>query len=252
MSGRIEWDKPGARVFETGVSQGVLYPPGAPAVPWNGLISVNEEVDGGESSSYHRDGVKYLDAVSGEDYQATIQAYTYPDEFALLDGSVSVAPGLYAMLQPRRKTFGLSYRTGIGNDLQGLDYGYKIHLVYNAMVIPSPRSYESLADQTNAQNFQWTIKAVPPSAGTYRPTAHFVLDSREVPLDTMTFIEDILYGRSDNILEVIDGGTPSSSTAEVTDGSSASDVLDGGHVTATSEASLPSPAELITLLKSVA
>lgn len=191
---RIEWNKPGERFFETGVNQGVLYPRVGPGVAWNGLVSVSENAAGGDLESLYYDGVKYLDVAAGEDFQATLEAYQAPAEFDASDGQKALSPGLFVTQQPR-KTFGLSYRTLLGNDLVGQDYGYKIHIVYNCTAAPAPRSYKTLSGSPEPDTRSWGIYTVPPPASTFRPTAHLVLDSSKISEPQMDQIEGILYGR---------------------------------------------------------
>jgi hypothetical protein len=190
---RIAWNAVGERRFETGVDRGVLYVENEDGVPWNGLTSVSEDPDGGEATPYYIDGVKYLNHMSQEDFKATINAYTYPDEFGVCEGTAPVGNGLF-VTQQTRKSFGLSYRTMVGNDVEGVDHAYKIHLIYNAMAETSDREHESLSDDVEAAEFSWNLVTTPPTFTGYRPTAHFVIDSREVPSDLLTSIEDILYG----------------------------------------------------------
>lgn len=189
----LTWDAVGERVFETGIDHGVLYVDGADGVAWNGLISVSESPSGGELSEYYIDGIKYLQLLSSEEFAATIEAYTYPDEFAQCDGTRPVGNGLFMTQQPR-KQFGLSYRTKIGNDVNGVDLGYKIHLVYNVLAAPSARQSSSMTESVDPFNFSWSISTKPPTFVGYKPTAHMVIDSRDTPSDLLVQIEDILYG----------------------------------------------------------
>jgi len=192
---RLEWNPVGERRFETGVSHGVLFPRTGPGVAWNGIISVNESVSGGEVESLYFDGVKYLDVIMNEDFQATLDAYSSPREFAACDGSKSLSPGLFATQQPR-KTFGLSYRTLIGNDLDGIDFGYKLHIVYNCMASPASRNNQTVSGSVpTPATRSWTINAVPPEASTFKPTAHFVIDSTLVNRFMLEDLESYLYGR---------------------------------------------------------
>jgi hypothetical protein len=191
---RIEWGAPGKRFYEAGVDRGVLYVGALPGVPWNGLTGVNVSSTGGEAKPYYLDGVKYLNISSAEEFQATITAYTYPDEFAVCDGTARVRPGLY-LTQQRRKSFGLSYRTMVGND-QSADHGYKVHLVYNALAGPSDVDYRTIGESTEPGDFSWTITTRPPAMAGYSHTSHIVFDSRDTDPVTMAAIEDILYGTS--------------------------------------------------------
>lgn len=189
---RLVWDKVGERYFETGVDRGVLYPVGSPGVVWNGLVSVSES-SGAENSEYHYDGVKYLDVVGTEDFEATIEAYSAPREFDVCDGSLQLAPGLFATQQPRQP-FGFSYRTLLGNDVKETKYGYKLHLVYNATAVPASKTSSTLTDRPDPRPRQWTFYTVPQETSTYRPTAHFEIDSTLVDPAALAALEDILYG----------------------------------------------------------
>ena len=191
---RVEWNKAGERLFEAGVDRGVLYPQLGPGVPWNGLVSVDETESGGELESLYYDGVKYLDVVSAEDFGATIVAFSAPKEFNAADGIKSLAPGLFVSNQPR-KTFGLCYRTLIGNDLVGTEYGYKLHLVYNCTSAPSGRANSTFTASIAAETRSWTISTVPPPSSTFRPTAHLVVDSTKTNPYLMENLETVLYGR---------------------------------------------------------
>lgn len=193
---RVEWNRPGEKYFEAGVDRGVLYPRTGKAVAWNGLVSVSENVSGGEMDSLHFDGMKYLDIASGEDFQATIEAFGAPEAFNASDGIKAISPGLYVTQQPR-KTFGFSYRTLKGNDLQGPEYGYKLHIVYNCTAGPSPRSHKTVANNVAAETRSWTVYTVPPPATTFRPTAHLVIDSTKVDPYLMANLETVLYGRDE-------------------------------------------------------
>jgi hypothetical protein len=191
---RLAWDKVGERFYETGVDRGVLYlDNGSSAVVWNGLVTVSEESSGGVSE-HHYDGVKYLDIAANEDFQATVEAFSAPQEFAACDGSKLLAPGLFASQQPRQ-TFGFSYRTLLGNDVQDIKYGYKLHLVYGVTAISAAKSNSTITQTPSPERRQWTFYTVPPQSGwCYRPTAHFVLDSTEVNPAQLEALESILYG----------------------------------------------------------
>jgi len=194
---RLKWDQVGERVFEAGVDQGVLYLDTADGVPWNGLISVSESPSGASLSEYYIDGVKYLQLLGAEQFAGSIEAFTYPDEFAACDGTKPAGNGLFMTHQPRQ-SFGLSYRTKVGNDVEGIDLGYKIHLIYNALAAPSQKQNNSLSDTVDAGHFNWQITTKPPTFAGYKPTAHMVIDSRETPTDLLAQIEDILYGSVDS------------------------------------------------------
>lgn len=190
---RLTWSATGERFFETGVDRGVLYVGSDPGVAWTGLISVSESPIGGEAKPFYMDGIKYLNLSSAEEFAATINAFASPPEFGPCDGTVSIQNGLYITQQPR-KSFGLSYRTKLGNDIDGPDHAYKIHLVYNALAAPSDRSNNTLTDSPDPTALSWGITTLPPAITGYRPTAHFVIDSRLTLEATLASLEDILYG----------------------------------------------------------
>lgn len=190
---RIEWNRSGEHFFEAGVDQGVLYPTAGPGVPWNGLVGVDENTSGGDLTSLYYDGVKYRDVIASEDFDASLEAFAAPAEFAVCDGTKQLAPGFFATQQPRQ-SFGLSYRTLIGNDLEGTDYGYKLHLVYNCMASPSGRKNETLSNNVTPSTRTWAIHTVPPPAASFKPTAHVVLDSTQIDQFTMQQVEALLYG----------------------------------------------------------
>lgn len=189
---RLIWGAPGSRQYEVGVDRGVLYVAGSNGVPWNGLTSVSEQPTGGTARPFFMDGEKYLEIPAREQFEAVVTAYTYPDEFAQCDGSANVRPGL-RFAQQRRKPFGLSYRTRIGNDLTETA-GYKIHLVYNALAAPSPRENNTLGDDVDPSDFSWSITTRPHVVTGYKRTAHVVIDSRETNPVKLQRLEDILYG----------------------------------------------------------
>jgi hypothetical protein len=190
---RIEWNLAGERFFETGIDRTVLYPNVGVGVPWNGVVSVSEVTSGGEMQALYYDGNKYLDLSASEDFQATLEAYSSPAEFAPSDGQKALSPGLFVGQQPR-KTFGLCYRTLKGNDLVGPDYGYKLHLVYNCTAAPSGRLNSTINASATPDTRAWTIYTVPPPASTFKPTAHLVLDSTLLDPAHLATIEDWLYG----------------------------------------------------------
>lgn len=192
----LSWGTVGERFFETGTDHGVLYLDGM-GVAWNGLIAVTESPSGGDPTSYYVDGVKYLDHSNPEEFEATIEAYTYPDEFMLCDGSSQLANGL-RITQQRRKTFDLVYRTKIGNDIDGADHGYKLHVIYNAMASPSSHNYKSTTDSTEPLTFSWKItthpqKFIDPAFGTMYGS-HLVIDSRVTYPWAMEAVEKVLFG----------------------------------------------------------
>lgn len=194
---RLVWGIYGKRFYEAGVDRGVLYVEGQPGVAWNGLISVEESPTGGEAQPYYIDGVKYLNTLSAEEFEATISAFTYPDEFAQCDGTEKVRPGLFAS-QQRRKPFNFCYRTKVGADQEGLEHAYKIHLVYNALASPTSRPYSSISDSTEPIEFEWNITTCPPVASGYKRTSHIEIDSRQTDPLILELLENILYGDDEN------------------------------------------------------
>lgn len=192
---RLVWDAHGERYFEGGADRGVLYVSGKPGVPWNGLKAVNETSVESEAKPFYLEGYKYLNLAAAGEFAATIEAFYSPGEFDLCDGTAPVYNGLAATQQPRKK-FGLSYRTLVGNDFDGIDHAYKIHLVYNALATPSPRNNQTLGGAITPMDFQWNLTTQPPLRPNIRPTAHFVIDSRETPPELLAQIENILYGSS--------------------------------------------------------
>ena len=195
---KLTWDETGARLYETGTKMGVLYPQdesGAypKGVAWNGLMSVTESPSGAEASPLYANDTKYLELYSNEDFGCTIGAYTYPEEFAECDGSAALGKGVYAGQQPR-KTFGLSYRTVIGNDVKGSDYGYKLHLIYGMKASPSEKGYSSINDSPEALEFSWECTTTPVNVNGFKPTAHIEIDSTKIDADKLSKIEEKLYG----------------------------------------------------------
>lgn len=191
---RVQWNMPGERFFEAGVDRGVLYPRIGQGVPWNGLVSVSEDTSGGDLEPLYFDGVKYRDLVANEDFSAQVDAFSAPPEFAAADGMKMLSPGLFVTQQPRQ-TFGMSYRTLIGNDLQGTEYGYKLHIVYNCTASPSSKSNQTLGATVTPMTRSWELNTVPPPANTFRPTAHLVIDSTMVNPYLLEDLETALYGR---------------------------------------------------------
>lgn len=195
---RLNWGTVNERYFEAGVDRGVLYLPNAAGVPWNGLTAVDESPSGGEPRPYYLDGIKYLNLASAEEFEATIEAISSPREFGVCDGTVSIQNGLMLTQQPRSQ-FGLSYRTLVGNDVDGTDHAYKIHVVYNALAAPGQRSHATLTDTPEPTALSWDISTTPPRVPGYRPTAHMVIDSRTTPEALLAEVEDILYGSDTSI-----------------------------------------------------
>jgi hypothetical protein len=190
---KLQWNEVGSRFFEAGVDRGVLYVDDRPAVVWTGLISVNETTSGGEARPYYIDGVKYANTAASEEFEASITAYTYPDEFAACDGTAQTLPGLF-VTQQRRKSFGLTYRTMVGNDVDGVEHAYKIHIIYNALASPSQKPNATINSETEPTNFTWNVTTRPRSITGYKRTAHIVIDSRYTHPGALAAVEDVLYG----------------------------------------------------------
>lgn len=194
----IVWDQTGERFYETGTDHGVLYPSvtggkyGA-GVAWNGLTAVTESPSGAEATSLYADNIKYLSMMSAEEFGATVEAYTYPPEFEACDGSISIAKGV-VVGQQERTSFGLSYRTRIGNDVEGDDYGYKLHLIYGCKASPSEKSYASINDSPEAVTFSWELTTTPVNVPGLKATATITIDSREANPTDLASLEKILYG----------------------------------------------------------
>lgn len=213
---KIVWDETGKRTYETGVDHGVLYPINAEGkydkgVAWNGLIGVTESPSGAEATPLYADNIKYLNLMSAEEFAATIEAYTYPEEFATCDGSAEVATGVM-IGQQSRKTFGLAYRTVVGNDVKGNDLGYKIHLIYGCLAAPSEKGYQTINDSPEAITFSWEVSTTPVEVPGFKPTSTLIIDSTKVNATKLAALEAKLYGSDSE------------------------------------EAALPSPAEVIALL----
>lgn len=189
---KVIWGADGERFFEAGVDRGVLYAPGFPGVAWNGLRSVKESPSGGEPQPFYIDGFKYANVATAEEFNATIEAFSSPTEFANCDGSVQLASGLFATQQPR-KSFGLSYRTRVGNDLEGL-VNYKIHLVYFALATPTGRSNTSVTNSVEPTALSWDISTRPPQAFGFKPTAHLVINTKDISPEQLAAVEMALYG----------------------------------------------------------
>ena len=214
---KLIFNNVGERLFETGVKNGVLYVMGADGtyengVVWNGLTAVTESPSGAETTPLYADDVKYVVIYAAEEFGATVEAYTYPEEFEECDGSASIFEGI-TIGQQTRKSFGMCYKTSVGNDVQGQDFGYKIHIIYGAKAAPSEKSYSTINDSPEAVTFSWELSTVPVPVEGFNPTATMVIDSTRVPAEKMTLIEDKLYG------------------------------------TESTEATLPLPGELLALLK---
>ena len=195
---KLVWDKTGERLYETGVKQGVLYPQAAggtypKGVAWNGLTNITESPSGAEATALYADDIKYLNLVSAEELGGTIEAYTYPDEFAECDGSAALTEGVF-IGQQDRKTFGLCYRTTLGNDVDSNGHGYKLHLIYGALAAPSEKAYTTINDSPEAITFSWEFKTTPVNVAGHKPTASLTLDSTKVSETKMAALEKVLYG----------------------------------------------------------
>lgn len=199
---KIVWDEVGTRLFETGVKNGVLYPQDESGnypkgVAWNGLVNVTESPTGAEATPLYADDIKYLELMSAEEFGATIEAYTYPNEFAACDGSAELATGV-VIGQQARQPFGLCYRTTLGNDVKGQDYGYKLHLIYGAKAAPTEKAYGTINDNPEAVTFSWELTTTPVTVTGHKPTASLIIDSTKVDPGKLTAIEAKLYGGLDS------------------------------------------------------
>ena len=194
---KLVWDNTGERLYETGVSKGVLYIPTAgvynKGVAWNGLTAVTESPSGAEATPLYADDIKYLNLMSNEEFGCTIEAYTYPDEFAECDGSASLVDGVY-IGQQARKTFGFCYRTVLGNDTESNDHGYKLHLVYGCLAAPSEKSYATINDSPEAITFSWEVSTTPVNVTGHKPTACITIDSTKADPTKLATLEAKLYG----------------------------------------------------------
>lgn len=190
---RLDWGQTGSRLFEAGVDHGVLYTTGNPGVSWTGLISVEMDNTGGAASPRYLDGVKISNRSSPEELEGTIEAYTYPLEFERCDGTYRAENGLQ-ITQQRRRSFSMVYRTKVGNEIEGLELAYKLHLLYNLTAEPTKRGYQSLKDQVDPLTFSWKVSSRAVAVDGFRPSAHYVIDSRDVPAPLLASLEDLLYG----------------------------------------------------------
>lgn len=197
---KLVWDETGKRLYETGVSQGVLYPQSGGTYPngvaWNGLTAVTESPSGAEATPLYADNIKYLNLFSAEEFGATIEAYTYPDEFMACDGSAQIAKGAY-IGQQNRKQFGMCYKTLLGNDVNANDHGYKLHIIYGAMASPSEKAYATVNDSPEAITFSWEVTTTPVNVTGYEPTASIVIDSTKCDPTKLADLEEILYGSAE-------------------------------------------------------
>lgn len=200
-SKKLVWDEVGKRYYETGVNQCALYPQDdsgnyPKGVAWNGITTISESPSGAEATPIYADNIKYLNLISREDLSATVEAYTYPDEFAVCDGSAEIATGV-VIGQQSRKAFGLCYKTNIGNDIQGNDLGYKLHIIYGCKAAPSEKSYATINDSPEAITFSWSISTTPVNVKGMKPTANVTIDSTKVDKEKLQQLEAILYGGDD-------------------------------------------------------
>lgn len=208
---KIVWDKTGERLYETGVKNGVLYPQSNGTYPkgvaWNGLTAVTESPSGAEATALYADDMKYLNLYSAEEFGATIEAYTYPDEFGECDGSAELVDGVL-IGQQARKAFGLCYRTVIGNDTDGEAHGYKLHIIYGAMASPSEKAYATINDSPEAITFSWEVTTTPVNVTGKKPTASIVIDSTKADPTKLAALEVILYGKDPTTQDGNDGVDP--------------------------------------------
>lgn len=209
--GRIVWDATGERLYETGVDHGVLYILDSDGtykngVAWNGLSAVSESPSGAEATAVWADNIKYLNLMSAEEFGATIEAYTYPDEFGQCDGTAELVEGV-TVGQQSRKTFGLCYRTRIGNDVDGDQHGYKLHIIYGALASPSEKGYQTVSDSPEAISFSWEVTTTPVNVSGMSATASLVIDSTKSNSEKLTALENILYGT-----DAGEGGTPAATS----------------------------------------
>ena len=196
---KIVWDKTGDHLYETGVKQGVIYPQStggtySKGVAWNGLTAVTESPSGAEATALYADDIKYLNLLSVEEFGATVEAYTYPDEFAECDGSAEIATGV-SIGQQKRKAFGMCYKTTLGNDVDGNEHGYKLHIIYGAMAAPTEKGYATINDSPEAITFSWELTTTPVSVTGAKPTASLVIDSTKANPTKLKALEEILYGK---------------------------------------------------------
>lgn len=194
----LKWDQTGERLYETGVKMGVLYPQDDKGtyplgVAWNGLTAVTESPSGAEATPLYADDIKYLNLMSTEEFGATIEAYTYPDEFAECDGSAEIATGVY-IGQQKRKAFGMCYRTVLGNDVANDEFGYKLHIIYGALAAPSEKAYATINDSPEAITFSWEVTTTPVTVTGFKPTANVTIDSTKVDKTKLAALEAVLYG----------------------------------------------------------
>lgn len=196
---RLVWDQTGEKFYEAGVDRAVVYPMSTTGAytagaAWNGLTAVNESPEGAEPSPLYANNRKYVEIMSSEEFKGTIEAYTYPDEFEPCNGVVKIAEGVYATQQNRTR-FGLTYRTGIGNDTQGMKAGYKIHLVYNCLASVAEKENPTIGEEVEPTTLSWEFSTTKVDCGTFEPTAHLIVDSTKVDAEKLAQLEDMLYGK---------------------------------------------------------
>ena len=209
---KVKWDQTGERLYETGVDRGVVYPQASngsypKGAGWNGLTAVTESPSGAEPTPLWANNHKYLTLMSAEEFGATIEAYTYPDEFAECDGSAKLAKGV-RIGQQKRKTFGFTYRTKVGNDVDGESYGYKLHLVYGALAAPSEKNRQTINEDPEATTMSWEVSTTPVEVDGFEPTSHLEIDSTTADPEKLAALETILYGKDPTTPEGSDGVDP--------------------------------------------
>lgn len=200
---KIVFDKSGDRLYETGVKKVVLFVQRngvyEKGVPWNGITNISESPEGAEATPLYAGDIKYLNLLSNEEFKASIEAYTYPDEFGVCDGSAELATGV-SIGQQTRSPFGLCYRTTLGNDTEGNEHGYKLHFIYNALAAPSEKAYATINDNPEAITFNWELSTTPVEVEGFKPTASLVIDSTKVAnKNKLTELEDIIYGKDGDV-----------------------------------------------------
>ena len=209
---KLKWDQTGERLYETGVKNGVIYPMATNGkypvgYAWNGLVSVTESPSGAEATPLYADDAKYLNLFSTEEFGATVEAYTYPDEFAECDGSAFIEDGSLIGQQPR-KTFGMCYRTALGNDTEGSDHGYKLHIIYGAKATPTEKAYATINDSPEAITFSWELSTTPVNVTGFKPTASVVIDSTKCPSSGLVSLEKVIYGEDSTEGDDSSGSAP--------------------------------------------
>ena len=194
---KLEWDKSGEKLYETGVKNCALYVFRNNAydkgIAWNGITGITESPSGAEASALYADDIKYLNLISNEDFGATLEAYTYPKEFEECDGTAEISKGV-SIGQQNRKTFGLVYKTTLGNDVDGNSYGYKIHVIYGCLAAPSEKAYASINDSPEAITFSWELSTTPVEVNGFKPTSTITIDSTKIDAEKLKKLEDKLYG----------------------------------------------------------